>query len=207
MDFESSVKSPLGPLAGATNVTAAPSTGRLLPSRTRTISCFAAICCATFLAPSPSTTTIRNSACAVACAMDGCAKPAYKTTISHRTASGSRKRGVIEEKAVDQRLFVTVQLVPVYFQAKCHRILAVNFAFELALCSHSRDQRYNFRSTDAAVPGCAYHFRRMRDDVFFDPGRVDHRCVDRCKSAQVSFVEQKAQNDERENHEYGRRDH
>src|SRR5215475_7490942 len=138
--------------------------------------------------------------------LDHCGRIETSVLIMPLDLFRARYCGVIEEKAVDQRPFVTVQVVPVHFQAKCHRILAVNFAFELALCSHSRDQRYNFRSTDAAVPGGADYFWRMRDDIFFDPGRVDHRCVDRCKSAQVSFAEQKAQSDERENHEYGGRD-
>src|SRR5262245_50799683 len=46
----------------------------------------------------------------------------------------------------------------------------------------------------------------MRDDVFFDPDRVDHLYVNRCKPAQVPLAEHKAKHDEDENHAYGRSD-
>jgi hypothetical protein len=75
---------------------------------------------------------------------------------------------------------------------KSHRVLAFNFAFELALCSHPRDQRRDFNRADAAGLDCADHFWRLSNDVFFDPVRVDRRCVDRCKPAQPPLAKHEA---------------
>ncbi len=72
----------------------------------------------------------------------------------------ARLRAVIEEQAIDQGPLVTLQLVAVHLQTEPHRVLALDLAFQFALCSHAGYKRHYLRTRRYGHPRLRPRLRR-----------------------------------------------